>query len=159
MVVAVLDGCDRVVDDLFVELVLVFAALIIGSPEAIAELKKGASARRALSELSFVAYHGNLIPVTQLEVRDVLGLFGVGPRSIGLEFSGLRVHLDFLTVAGRRAEFCQESKQLGCQDRNYLSIRTDSALRLGRQPLGANAKGLGPHISHSGPGMRRGLSS
>ena len=41
-----------------------------------------------------MSYHGDLVPVAQLEVWDALRLLGGCPRGIGLESGRLRVHLD-----------------------------------------------------------------
>jgi hypothetical protein len=93
VVVAVLDGHHGVVDDLLVDLVKV-TALELGGSEAITELGGAASSARCVRYWAwFLSYHGDFIPVAQLEWGDILGLLGSCPRRIGLESGRLRVHL------------------------------------------------------------------
>jgi hypothetical protein len=97
VVVAVLDGCQGVVDDLFVEGIVV-AALGPSCSEAVAELFRLCQWVDVVKGAAFHAYHGDLVSIAELEVGNVVGLLGGRPRSIGLESGRLRVHVGFWII-------------------------------------------------------------
>lgn len=80
VVVAILDGGQSVVDDLFVKFLLV-ATLCPSCSEAITELGHVSRCAMGAGELRVVAHQGNLIPVVQFEIRN-LGLLGGSLRGI-----------------------------------------------------------------------------
>ena len=70
VIVAILDGSQSVVDDLFVKFLLL-ASLRPSCSEAIAELGGVSRCAMGPGELWVVAHQGNLIPVVQFEIGNL----------------------------------------------------------------------------------------